>query len=334
MRRFGLALALAACSPAAVAWVACDEAGITPPVAMEREPPAYPESVREAGIEGAVELSLTVLRDGRVGWVRVSRGEPRGYFEQAAAAGVRRWRFEPARTNGVPIECRMRTRVRFTLVDTIVTGAAAASGAGPTPAYPAALLGARVEGYVEVEFDLAPDGSVRDARVIAAMPRGEFERAALAAIHAWRAEPSSERERHGSRRFEFRLPDSTLATAPTTVLGSAPFPMQACERRLRGRVALEVGTDASGRVLEARILSATPRGLFDRTALAVARASRLSPAYRDGQPIAAKALMTLFFDPEKATCPGTRSPGRDAPPYRPEPRVGITTKRPLSAPTG
>jgi TonB family protein len=321
MRRLAPALALTACSPVALAWVACDGAGITPPVARQREPPGYPESVRAAGIEGAVELSLTVLHDGRVGWVRVSRGEPRGYFEQAAAEGVRRWRFEPARANGVPIECRMRTRVRFTLVDTIVTGAVTAGGAGPAPAYPAALLAARVEGYAEVEFDLAPDGGVRSARVIAAMPRGEFERAALAAIRAWRAEPSSEAERHDTRRFEFRLPDSTLGTVPTTVLGSAPFPMAACERRLGGRVALEVATDASGRVTEARILGATPPGLFDRTALAVARGSRLSPAYRDGHPVAAKALLTLFFDPQKATCPGTRSPNRDAPPYRPEPRV-------------
>jgi TonB family protein len=111
--------------------------------------------------------------------------------------------------------------------------------------------------------------------------------------------------------------------------------MEACEQRKSGRVTLEVQTDAHGVIGQARILSATPRGLFDKTALTIARASRLTPAYRDGQPVAAIALLTLFFDPEQATCPGVRSPERDPPPvYRPAPRVTGTTKGPTAAPTG
>ena len=69
---------------------------------------------------------------------------------------------------------------------------------------------------------------------------------------------------------------------------------------------LEVETEASGQVREARILSSEPEGLFDATALAIARGSRLSPAYRDGMPIPATALLTLRFDPARATCPGMR----------------------------
>lgn len=321
MRRLGTGIALVIAAPAALAWVPCEQEGLTPPVAIHREAPRYPESVREIGVEGFVEVSLTILRDGHVGWVSVIRAEPPGFFEQAAAQGVRRWRFEPARDDGVPVECRLRTRVRFALVDTVAIGPGSSSDDGPRPAYPAALASVRIEGYAEVEFELAPDGRVNDARVIAAMPRGEFERAALEAILAWRGPPAA-RARHQTRRFVFRLPDSTLGLVPATMLGSAPFPMEACRRRVRGRVALEVRTDASGRVSDARILSASPAGLFDETALAVARASRLSPAYRDGQPTGATALLTLFFDPEKATCPGSHSPDRDAPrPYRPEPRV-------------
>ncbi len=73
--------------------------------------------------------------------------------------------------------------------------------------------------------------------------------------------------------------------------------MAACEQRQTGRVMLEVETDANGAIGQARILSATPPGLFDQTALTIARDSRLTPAYRDGQPVAAIALLTLFFDP-------------------------------------
>ena len=330
MNRVVLAAALALAAPAALGWLPCDQAGITPPVPIRREAPAYPQSVREAGIEGSVELALTVLRDGRVGWVRTLGATPRGYFEQAAAEGVRRWRFEPARRNGEPIECRMRTRVRFALVDTVDKPAGEPGADGPAPAYPAALLHTRIEGYAEVEFERAPDGGVGEARVINAMPRGEFERAALAAVRGWRPAPVAATARRETRRFEFRLPDTSLAAVPATTLGSAPFPMAACEQRITGRVALEVNTDATGKVLEARILEAEPAGMFDATALAIARGSRLSPAWRDGQPMAATALLTLFFDPEQATCPGIHSPERDPPPARrPPPRVGRLDERPV-----
>jgi TonB family protein len=333
MSRVALLIPLVLAAPMAGAWTPCDQAGIEAPVALHREAPAYPPAVREIGVEGSVEVALTVLRDGSVGWVRALHGEPRGYFEQAAVAGVRGWRFKPARARGVPIECRLITRVRFALVDTVDVRAAAVESGQPVPTYPPKLLQERVEGYVEVEFDRAADGGVGNARVIGAMPRGAFEAAALAAIRRWRLAPGSARRE--TRRFEFRLPDSSLAAVPAIMLASAPFPMAACERRQSGRVTLEVQTDANGAVGQARILSASPPGLFDKTALTIARASRLTPAYRDGQPVAAIALLTLFFDPAQATCPGSRSPERDSTPaYRPAPRVTGTINGPPAATIG
>jgi TonB family protein len=98
--------------------------------------------------------------------------------------------------------------------------------------------------------------------------------------------------------------------------------MSACERRQRGRVVLEVETEANGQVRAARILSSEPAGLFDAAALAIARGSRLSPAYRDGQPVAATALIALPFAPERATCPNQPGPDREQrPSRRPPPRV-------------
>jgi TonB family protein len=315
------ALVLAFAAPAAGAWVPCNSPDITAPVAIRREAPAYPPAVREIGIEGSVEVALTVLADGAVGWARVLRAVPPGYFELAAIAGVRAWRFRPAHAGGHAIECRMLTRVVFTLVDTVGASTAGADDR-PDPVYPARSLAERIEGYVEVEFKLDADGAVANARAITAMPRGEFEGAALAAIRRWQfAPPDQPGERH-TRRFEFRLPDSTLAEVPPTLLASAPFPIAACQGRIRGRVALEVATDATGWVQRVRILSSEPKGLFDATARTIARGSRLSPAWRDGQPMAATALLTLFFDPEKATCPGGLGPQQDqGPAPRPQPRV-------------
>ena len=173
-----------------------------------------------------------MLRDGTVGWVRALKAEPRGYFEQAAVAGVRSWRFRPARAGGQTIECRMVTRVRFALVDTVDVRAGSLNERQPVPVYPPKLLQQRIEGYVEVEFDVTAEGATAKARVIAAMPRGAFESASLAAIRRWRFDPGSARRE--TRRFEYRLPDSTLTTVPAMLLASAPFPMAACEQNQTG----------------------------------------------------------------------------------------------------
>jgi TonB family protein len=323
MRSVILVAGLCAAAQSAAAWVPCEQEGIAPPKPIQREAPAYPPAVRATGIEGTVEVALTVLRDGSVGWVRVVRADPRGYFEQAASQGVRGWRFAPATLDGRPIECRMRTRVRFALTDAAATAAAAAGGDRPQPVYPPALLQARIEGYAEVEYELDADGVVKDARIVGAMPRGEFEKSALAAIRAWRGQAAAGVPvRIETRRFDFRLPNTFLDVVPASMLASAPFPMAACVQGTRGRVVLEVETEASGQVREARILSSEPEGLFDATALAIARGSRLSPAYRDGMPIPATALLTLRFDPARATCPGMEEPDRESPARkRPPPRV-------------
>jgi TonB family protein len=322
VNRLPAAVLLLFAAPAASAWAPCEDKGLKPPVPLQRDAPAYPDAVRATGIEGTVEIALTVLRDGNVGWVSVVRAEPRGYFEQAAAEGVRRWRFAPALQGGEPVECRLRTRVRFTLADTATAVAGARADGGPQPVYPPTLLRERIEGYAEVEYVPGMDGRPQDARVVTAMPRGEFEQAALAAVNAWQGAATRGAARRETRRFDFRLPDSLLGEVPATVLASAPFPMAACVERTTGRVVLEVETLATGQVREARILDASPPGLFDATALAIARGSRLSPAYRDAQPMAATALLTLHFDPDRATCPGSPDRDRDqSPARRPPPRV-------------
>ena len=155
MKRATFAVLFLLAAPAAGAWVPCEQKDITPPRPIQREAPAYPQAVRELGIEGSVEVALTVLRDGSVGWVRIVRAEPRGYFEQAAAEGVRRWRFSPAMQDGQPSSaacvraCASRSPIRL-------RREASTGGDRPQPVYPPALLQARIEGYAEVEYDLDP----------------------------------------------------------------------------------------------------------------------------------------------------------------------------------
>ncbi|KAF1721573.1 TonB family protein [Pseudoxanthomonas wuyuanensis] len=74
------------------------------------------------------------------------------------------------------------------------------------PRYPLPALRGRIEGAVEVAFDIQPDGSVRNARMLSATPEGVFDAAALAVASRWRFEPSGQSHR-SQRTVRFRLPD-------------------------------------------------------------------------------------------------------------------------------
>jgi protein TonB len=57
------------------------------------------------------------------------------------------------------------------------------------PVYPADAFRNRIEGWVEVEFTVSEQGTVRDVDVVDADPRGIFEPAASRAVSAWRYRP-------------------------------------------------------------------------------------------------------------------------------------------------
>jgi TonB family protein len=320
----------------ATAWQACNAPGLVAAVATAQPSPPYPESARQAGAEGFVELSFVVLRDGRVGWIRIVKAQPSGFFESAALEGVRDWRFRPALRDNEPVECRIQTRVRFTLADTVAARPAGAPLATqdpdqPAPVYPEAARLQGLEGYVEVSFQVGPDGRVSGAEVLTAMPRGDFEKTALEAVRRWRFPAAPGEPRRMTRRFDFTLPDSYPHAPAPTLIAAAPFPAEACARRVAGLVKLEAEVDADGRITSARVLEARPAGLYDGTALAMARNSRLAPAYRGGVAIPATALFTLRFEPDAAHCPGADTDDPRNPRQRssPSPKVSATPGFPL-----
>ena len=59
----------------------------------------------------------------------------------------------------------------------------------PAPKYPPEALRAGTSGEVQVEFTVAPDGSVSAARVVRATPPRVFDREAIAAVKRWRFQP-------------------------------------------------------------------------------------------------------------------------------------------------
>jgi len=82
---------------------------------LSRTLPDYPGIARSRKIEGWVLVEITVDRNGQVSHPKVVGANPAGVFEQAAIDAIRRWRFKPARRQGLPVEQRVRQKVIFHL---------------------------------------------------------------------------------------------------------------------------------------------------------------------------------------------------------------------------
>ncbi|MDR7426440.1 MAG: energy transducer TonB [Armatimonadota bacterium] len=97
---------------------------LTPPVPVE-QPPLHPVlravvvpgpggmAAGQATVRGRVRVRLLVLADGTVAEVEVliSSGDPE--LDQAARQGLLRWRFLPARRDGVPVDAHLLLWVTF-----------------------------------------------------------------------------------------------------------------------------------------------------------------------------------------------------------------------------
>ncbi|MBP2649900.1 MAG: hypothetical protein H6Q74_725 [Firmicutes bacterium] len=90
---------------------------IIPPQILRCHEPAYPETVRQAGIEGTVVLKIQILENGRAGGVSIYKSSGSELLDEAAAADMPHWRFVPAkvRETGQPIGCYITLPVVFSL---------------------------------------------------------------------------------------------------------------------------------------------------------------------------------------------------------------------------
>jgi len=72
--------------------------------------PQYPVQASASGIEGWVELEISVASDGRVLKTAVLQSSPKGIFEQASIAAVEKWRYCPvdAETLREPLKVRLK----------------------------------------------------------------------------------------------------------------------------------------------------------------------------------------------------------------------------------
>ena len=83
---------------------------------VHKEPPTYPVQAKTSGdtINGTVQLDVVVGKTGDVENIRVKQSL-RDDYDQAAIDAVRKWRWEPYRVNGAPIEVLTTINITYSL---------------------------------------------------------------------------------------------------------------------------------------------------------------------------------------------------------------------------
>jgi TonB family protein len=96
-------------------FVAATEELIGPQIILAtQQPPVYPPAAEAGRFSGSVTLVAAVLKDGRIGHVKVvDCTRPKVGFEQAAVDAVKKWRFEPGQKDGEPVEFSLKFRLNF-----------------------------------------------------------------------------------------------------------------------------------------------------------------------------------------------------------------------------
>jgi protein TonB len=85
----------------------------SPAYGVNPQPP-YPLAARRLGLEGTVVLRVVVAPDGAPASVVVLQSSGHPVLDSSALETVRtRWRFVPARRNGIPVEDSVQVPIRF-----------------------------------------------------------------------------------------------------------------------------------------------------------------------------------------------------------------------------
>jgi len=89
-----------------------------PPSVVKRAEPVYPQGALRLGVEGVITVNALIDETGKVVDTGILRGmkDDRG-LEKAAETAVRKWKFNPARKNGVNVKVWMPVVIVFKLGD-------------------------------------------------------------------------------------------------------------------------------------------------------------------------------------------------------------------------
>jgi protein TonB len=166
--------------------------GVRDPVLTHEVKPVYTDAAKQRKVQGIVEMSAVVLGDGTVGDTRVTRSLDPDLDSEAIKA-AKQWRFEPGTKDGVPVNVRVNIEMTFTLRD----GPVYKAGSGVTmpkaiktvnPAYDDSARQERIQGTVELEGVVEPDGTVTGIHVTKSLDE-RLDKQAMKAFALWTFTP-------------------------------------------------------------------------------------------------------------------------------------------------
>jgi len=80
-------------------------------------PPQYPQVAKLRGWEGKVVFEASILKNGRVGRLKIMASSGYRSLDSAARKAISRWKFSPATSFGLPIDSEVEIPVNFSLKD-------------------------------------------------------------------------------------------------------------------------------------------------------------------------------------------------------------------------
>ncbi len=92
------------------------------------------------------------------------------------------------------------------------------------------------------------------------------------------------------------MPEASVTPARPKSRPKPRYPRVAQRQGIEGFVTLRLRIDASGRVVDAVVVEAEPKGVFDDTAIQTARRYRFSPARKGGKPVETTLQQTIRFE--------------------------------------
>lgn len=103
-------------APAAAASTALVGGMVMPLRAVYAPKPEYPDSLRQQGVEGTVQIAAVIGKSGDVVSAQVIAGNPAPpELADLALATVETWHYQPTLLNGVPVESPTTVTITFKL---------------------------------------------------------------------------------------------------------------------------------------------------------------------------------------------------------------------------
>jgi protein TonB len=80
---------------------------------IRRVNPDYPSAAKRDGMEGSVDLEVSISPRGVVEDISVVHATPPDMFEKSAVAAVRKWKYDPRFVDGLPSEAHVKVHLEF-----------------------------------------------------------------------------------------------------------------------------------------------------------------------------------------------------------------------------